>query len=76
VDVSFKRNGKRHVLRFPALVQRRRRLFGACHQSPALIGLGATPAWQISNIRIFTSADERAIWRNAASIALRLHGRN
>jgi hypothetical protein len=68
VDVSFERNGKRHVLRFPAPVQRR--LFGACRQSPALIGLGATPAWQISNIRIFTSADERS------HLAERLQGRN
>jgi hypothetical protein len=57
VGFSLKRNGKR--LTFPALVQCRRKTVGACHPSPALIGSGTTPAWQISNIRIVASADER-----------------
>jgi hypothetical protein len=34
--------------------------FGGRHQSPALIGSGTAPAKQISNIRIFASADERS----------------
>jgi hypothetical protein len=77
VGFSFKRNGKRYVLVFRRWFNADERPFGGCHQSPALIGAATAPARQISNIRIFASADERSrLGRNAASIALPLHGCN
>jgi len=57
--VGFKRSGKRHVLHFPALVQRRRMtVWGLSLTADADRVRHRTE--QISNIRIFISTDERS----------------
>ena len=60
--MGFKRSGKRHVLHFPALVQRRRMtVWGLSLIADAdRVRHRTAPAEQISNIRIFISTNERS----------------
>jgi hypothetical protein len=75
--VGFKRSGKRHILHFPALVQRRRMtVWGLSLIAGAdRVRHGTAP----SKSATFASSSRPmngAAWRNAASVALPLHGCN
>jgi hypothetical protein len=60
VGFSFKRNGKRNVLVFRRWFNADERLFWGLSSIAGADRVGTAPARQISNIRIFASADERS----------------